>query len=94
MRLDNSSYLVSTQPALLEVIANNSVEDGTLVDTKGWKGWEWTHGVALTALAHVSIVSNNEVYDNDNSTPPSPLRLPPLNTRSKLLSTGLNFNTA
>jgi hypothetical protein len=29
------------------------VEDGTIIDTKGWKGWEWTHGVALAALAHV-----------------------------------------
>jgi unsaturated rhamnogalacturonyl hydrolase len=25
-----------------------------VIDTKGWKGWEWTHGIALTALYHVS----------------------------------------
>lgn len=30
------------------------VDDGSVVDTKGWQGWEWTHGVALTALYHVS----------------------------------------
>lgn len=28
--------------------------DGTIIDTKGWKGWEWTHGIALTALINVS----------------------------------------
>ena len=22
-----------------------AVEDGTIIDTKGWGGWEWTHGV-------------------------------------------------
>ncbi|WVR05475.1 hypothetical protein IAU60_002491 [Kwoniella sp. DSM 27419] len=35
--------------------------DGTLVDTKGWEhptvfSWEWTHGIALTALAHHSAI--------------------------------------
>ncbi len=24
------------------------------MDTKGWGGWEWTHGIALTALYRVS----------------------------------------
>lgn len=24
--------------------------DGRVIDTKGWAGWEWTHGVALYAL--------------------------------------------
>lgn len=33
--------------------ANNLVDDGTIIDTKGWQGWEWTHGIALTALLHV-----------------------------------------
>ncbi|GHJ89713.1 hypothetical protein NliqN6_6115 [Naganishia liquefaciens] len=28
------------------------LEDGTIIDTKGWGGWEWTHGVALTGLYH------------------------------------------
>ena len=31
-----------------------AVDDGTIIDTKGWQGWEWTHGIALTALLHVS----------------------------------------
>lgn len=31
-----------------------SVKDGSIIDTKGWQGWEWTHGIALTALYHVS----------------------------------------
>lgn len=29
------------------------LDDGSIIDTKGWNGWEWTHGVALTALYHV-----------------------------------------
>lgn len=24
--------------------------DGRVVDTKGWDGWEWTHGIALFGL--------------------------------------------
>jgi hypothetical protein len=32
-----------------------TVADGTIIDTKGWKGWEWTHGIALTALINVSL---------------------------------------
>jgi hypothetical protein len=31
-----------------------TVKDGSIIDTKGWQGWEWTHGIALTALYHVS----------------------------------------
>jgi unsaturated rhamnogalacturonyl hydrolase len=30
------------------------VKDGSIIDTKGCQGWEWTHGIALTALYHVS----------------------------------------
>ena len=26
------------------------LEDGRIIDTKGWAGWEWTHGVALYGL--------------------------------------------
>jgi hypothetical protein len=37
------------------------VEDGSVIDTKGWKGWEWTHGVALAALAHVGIYAHEGV---------------------------------
>ncbi|WWD09813.1 hypothetical protein V865_007941 [Kwoniella europaea PYCC6329] len=37
------------------------LHDGTLVDTKGWEhptvfSWEWTHGIALTALCHHSAL--------------------------------------
>ncbi|KAK6606169.1 glycosyl Hydrolase Family 88 [Botrytis cinerea] len=26
------------------------LEDGRVIDTKGWQGWEWTHGVGLYGL--------------------------------------------
>ena len=26
------------------------LEDGRVIDTKGWAGWEWTHGIALYGL--------------------------------------------
>ncbi|GGD11895.1 glycoside hydrolase family 88/105 protein [Aquisalinus flavus] len=26
------------------------LEDGRIIDTKGWSGWEWTHGVGLFGL--------------------------------------------
>jgi unsaturated rhamnogalacturonyl hydrolase len=26
------------------------LDDGRIIDTKGWNGWEWTHGVALFGL--------------------------------------------
>lgn len=26
------------------------LEDGRIIDTKGWQGWEWTHGVGLYGL--------------------------------------------
>ncbi|EPX75502.1 glycoside hydrolase family 88/105 protein [Salipiger mucosus] len=28
------------------------LEDGRVIDTKGWAGWEWTHGVGLYGLFH------------------------------------------
>ncbi|WVQ85768.1 hypothetical protein IAT38_007935 [Cryptococcus sp. DSM 104549] len=38
------------------------LDDGTLIDTKGWEhptvfSWEWTHGIALTALCHHSAIN-------------------------------------
>ncbi|GMK58299.1 hypothetical protein CspeluHIS016_0503310 [Cutaneotrichosporon spelunceum] len=33
------------------------LEDGTVIDTKGWAGWEWTHGIALTALYHHQAIA-------------------------------------
>lgn len=26
------------------------LDDGRVIDTKGWNGWEWTHGVGLYGL--------------------------------------------
>ena len=26
------------------------LEDGRIIDTKGWAGWEWTHGVGLFGM--------------------------------------------
>jgi unsaturated rhamnogalacturonyl hydrolase len=26
------------------------LEDGRVIDTKGWSGWEWTHGIGLYGL--------------------------------------------
>ncbi|SPC67271.1 related to unsaturated glucuronyl hydrolase involved in regulation of bacterial surface properties, and related proteins [Ustilago sp. UG-2017b] len=35
--------------------------DGRIIDTKGWAGWEWTHGVALYALfEHFTLTSSSE----------------------------------
>lgn len=39
------------------------VDDGTVVDTKGWCGWDWTQGVALTVLVHVSITAMSPASD-------------------------------
>ncbi|QQM29772.1 glycoside hydrolase family 88 protein [Martelella lutilitoris] len=49
--------------ALIEKLADNLVnikdetgefllrlEDGRVIDTKGWAGWEWTHGIGLYGL--------------------------------------------
>ena len=26
------------------------LEDGRVIDTKGWNGWEWTHGIGLFGM--------------------------------------------
>ncbi|MDT1872817.1 glycoside hydrolase family 105 protein, partial [Acinetobacter baumannii] len=26
------------------------LDDGRVIDTKGWAGWEWTHGVGLYGI--------------------------------------------
>jgi len=26
------------------------LDDGRIIDTKGWAGWEWTHGVGLFGM--------------------------------------------
>ncbi|KAF2790033.1 glycoside hydrolase family 105 protein [Melanomma pulvis-pyrius CBS 109.77] len=28
------------------------LDDGRIIDTKGWNGWEWTHGIGLYGLYH------------------------------------------
>ncbi|CDS00887.1 uncharacterized protein SPSC_03222 [Sporisorium scitamineum] len=38
--------------------------DGRVIDTKGWNGWEWTHGVALYALfEHHQLTSSSKSLD-------------------------------
>ncbi|SJX62056.1 uncharacterized protein SRS1_10696 [Sporisorium reilianum f. sp. reilianum] len=38
--------------------------DGRIIDTKGWNGWEWTHGVALYALfEHHRLTSSTVPLD-------------------------------
>jgi len=41
------------------------LEDGSVVDTKGWAGWEWTHGIGLYGLWHYHELTND----------PAPLRI-------------------
>jgi unsaturated rhamnogalacturonyl hydrolase len=36
------------------------LEDGRIIDTKGWNGWEWTHGVALYGLYKYYEHTGNE----------------------------------
>jgi unsaturated rhamnogalacturonyl hydrolase len=32
-------------PSFKTILIVSVVEDGSIIDTKGWGGWEWTHGV-------------------------------------------------
>ncbi|GAC92628.1 unsaturated rhamnogalacturonan hydrolase [Pseudozyma hubeiensis SY62] len=38
--------------------------DGRVIDTKGWSGWEWTHGIALYALFehHLLTASSSSLH--------------------------------
>lgn len=36
------------------------LSDGRIVDTKGWAGWEWTHGIGLFGLYRYYQVSGSE----------------------------------
>lgn len=38
------------------------LDDGRVIDTKGWNGWEWTHGVALYGLWKYRDFINGSVY--------------------------------
>lgn len=33
--------------------------DGRVIDTKGWSGWEWTHGIALCALFEHHLLTSS-----------------------------------
>ncbi|WP_339718358.1 glycoside hydrolase family 88/105 protein [Marinomonas primoryensis] len=35
------------------------LEDGRVIDTKGWAGWEWTHGIGLYGLFKYWQITNN-----------------------------------
>ncbi|WP_213982441.1 glycoside hydrolase family 88 protein [Sphingomonas sp. dw_22] len=36
------------------------LEDGRVVDTKGWAGWEWTHGIGLFGMYRYFEQTNDE----------------------------------
>ena len=36
------------------------LEDGRVIDTKGWAGWEWTHGIGLYGLFKYNQLTGNE----------------------------------
>lgn len=36
------------------------LEDGRVIDTKGWNGWEWTHGIGLYGMYHYYSQTNNQ----------------------------------
>lgn len=44
------------------------LDDGRVIDTKGWAGWEWTHGVGLYArrgpVRNVSLLSTDRRPDD------------------------------
>ena len=35
------------------------LEDGRVIDTKGWAGWEWTHGIGLYGLFKYAQLTGN-----------------------------------
>jgi unsaturated rhamnogalacturonyl hydrolase len=40
------------------------LEDGRVIDTKGWAGWEWTHGIGLYGLLKLwDTTGNNEAKE-------------------------------
>ncbi|KAF2741460.1 glycosyl hydrolase-like protein family 88 [Polyplosphaeria fusca] len=36
------------------------LEDGRIIDTKGWDGWEWTHGIGLYGLYHYYTLTGSQ----------------------------------
>jgi rhamnogalacturonyl hydrolase YesR len=47
------------------------LDDGRVIDTKGWNGWEWTHGIGLYGLNRSLVCKsisgrwNDEKYQHD-----------------------------
>ena len=40
------------------------LEDGRVIDTKGWAGWEWTHGVGLYGIyKHWEMTNDDKAWD-------------------------------
>ncbi|KAF2007534.1 glycoside hydrolase family 105 protein [Amniculicola lignicola CBS 123094] len=40
------------------------LDDGRVIDTKGWDGWEWTHGIGLYGLYHYySLTGSKDTLD-------------------------------
>ncbi|MGA9659829.1 MAG: glycoside hydrolase family 88 protein [Asticcacaulis sp.] len=40
------------------------LEDGRVIDTKGWAGWEWTHGVGLYGIhKHWEMTGDPQAWD-------------------------------
>lgn len=37
------------------------LDDGRIIDTKGWDGWEWTHGIGLYGLYHYYTLTGSSV---------------------------------
>jgi unsaturated rhamnogalacturonyl hydrolase len=37
------------------------LDDGRIIDTKGWDGWEWTHGIGLYGLWHYYTLTGSQV---------------------------------
>lgn len=37
------------------------LDDGRIIDTKGWDGWEWTHGIGLYGLYHYYTISGSQL---------------------------------
>lgn len=40
------------------------LKDGRIINTKSWKGWEWTHGIALYSLYNFYKLNNNKIILN------------------------------
>lgn len=37
------------------------LEDGRIIDTKGWNDWEWTHGIGLYGLFQYYSLTSSQV---------------------------------